>query len=922
MSTVDPGLPPDPAAVAPPVDQSIVTTIQAATEFLYTGANPIQTGVVPGTIDATRAAVVRGKAMDRNNAPLAGVQITILDHPEFGQTLTRADGMFDLAVNGGGVLTVNGRTTSMRRSRADCSRPAGDGRRSDGERPRASRAGQRRQRRRRHAPGDRARSAGDHRDDDAARRRHAVAVDVEHPSHGVHRRCQWSAGDARRAATNKCLHLRGGAERRRGIAAGANEVRFSSPLPFYVENFLAFPIGTIVPLGGYDRTRGVWVAENSGTVIEILSVTGGLADLDLDGNGTADGSTAYAALSITDAERQQLALLYSPGQSFWRVLIPHFSPWDCNWPFEPPADAVQPAEDPEQDEYLEESCTASGSIIECQNQTLGEMVGISGTPFRLHYQSDRVPGHRVPYQIEIPLSGAQLPESVRGIELEVKVAGRTFSQSFPRALNQRTTFTWDGKDVYGRTAQGPQDVTVRIGYTYGGVYTHTGKFGYNGNGVVITGSRAREEVTLWHIWNGLIGAWDARGNGLGGWTLDAHHAYDPVAQVLYRGDGTRQGAQTIGPTIRTVAGRVQAGCSSSSGDGGPATQASLCQPPGVAVGPDGSFYVVELGRNRVRRVAPNGVISTVAGTGQQQPCISGPCGDGGPATLAPLGYPRGIAIGPDGSLYLDEGRQANPFVNATRIVRRIGPDGIITTFAGSGIWGSKGDGGPATQAQFSLSLNLAVGPDGSVYIADVGNGRIRRVGTDGIIDTVLVVGAGGIAVGGDGSLYFILPHFIRRMTPDGIISTIAGTGQPCVPANAACGDGGPATQATLTVTDAIAVDRYDNVYLYTRHGRIRLFRPGGAIVTIAGTGFHSAAAIADGSPARSVNLDGSVISGSAMAVAPDGGIYIAQLAANTVRRIAPIAAALVPGGLGVPSPDGAEVYVFDVYGRHLRTSTA
>lgn len=101
------GLPPDPVVVAPPVDPTVATTMSSVTSFLYTGDNPIQTGVAPGTIDSKRVAVLRGKVLDRNNNPLPGVTITILNHPQFGQTLSRADGMFDMAVNGGGYLTVN-----------------------------------------------------------------------------------------------------------------------------------------------------------------------------------------------------------------------------------------------------------------------------------------------------------------------------------------------------------------------------------------------------------------------------------------------------------------------------------------------------------------------------------------------------------------------------------------------------------------------------------------------------------------------------------------------------------------------------------------------------------------------------------------------------------------------------------------------
>jgi plastocyanin len=102
----EPPPPPDPVDVAPPLDPTVSTSLLDATAFLYTGENPIQTGVLSGTIELRRAAVLRGQVMTRDGAALPGVQISVLGHPEFGQTLTREDGMFDLAVNGGGQLTL------------------------------------------------------------------------------------------------------------------------------------------------------------------------------------------------------------------------------------------------------------------------------------------------------------------------------------------------------------------------------------------------------------------------------------------------------------------------------------------------------------------------------------------------------------------------------------------------------------------------------------------------------------------------------------------------------------------------------------------------------------------------------------------------------------------------------------------------
>ena len=115
------------------------------------------------------------------------------------------------------------------------------------------------------------------------------------------------------------------------VAANAIEVLFSRPLPFYVENFLRFPVGTTMPVCFYDRNAGIWVASDNGKAIKILSIMGGKADLEADGDGMADSSATLAALGVTDAERGQLAALYGAGKTQWRFPVAHFSAWDANW---------------------------------------------------------------------------------------------------------------------------------------------------------------------------------------------------------------------------------------------------------------------------------------------------------------------------------------------------------------------------------------------------------------------------------------------------------------------------------------------------------------------------------------------------------------------------------------------------------------
>jgi hypothetical protein len=251
-------------------------------------------------------------------------------------------------------------------------------------------------------------------------------------------------------------------------AAGAIDVDFSNALPLYVDNFLGFPTGTGIPLGSYDRTQAAWLPHDNGRVIKIVSITNGRADIDADGDGAVDNGTT---LGISDAEREQLAVLYSAGHSLWRLQVPHFSTYDANLGMRcrNPGCSRAPR-DPLKRNNRDNTCKAAGSVIECQNQILGEALGVIGTPFELHYQSERVPGRNIAYTVEIPLSDAQLPDGVTDIQLEVSVAGQFHTQQFPAVQNQRTTFTWNGENAYGQLVQGEQPITIRVGYTYQAEY--------------------------------------------------------------------------------------------------------------------------------------------------------------------------------------------------------------------------------------------------------------------------------------------------------------------------------------------------------------------------------------------------------------------------------------------------------------------
>jgi sugar lactone lactonase YvrE len=349
-------------------------------------------------------------------------------------------------------------------------------------------------------------------------------------------------------------------------------------------------------------------------------------------------------------------------------------------------------------------------------------------------------------------------------------------------------------------------------------------------------------------------------------------------------------AVTGDDTISTVAGT---GALGSGGDGGPAVAATLDNPTSVAVDGQGNLYIADAAGNRVRKVS-GGTITTIAGTG-----TNGFSGDGGPATSAQLSAPFAVAVDGQGNVYIAD--------NGNRRVRRVSAGGTITTIAGTGVAGSSGDGGPAAAAQLASPVGIAVDRGGNVYVADEGGHRIRRIGTGGVttprfISTVAgAVGPGfsgdggaatsahlnapvGVAVDALGSVYIADygNHRLRRVSPSGVISTVAGTGTPGF-----SGDGGPATEARLSGLWGVAVDARGDVYVADSDNRRVRRLSGGRITTVAGTG--TPGSTGDDGPAADAQL------ALPRGVAADarGNLYVADSVAHKVRLVAnalPVAA--------------------------------
>ncbi len=313
-----------------------------------------------------------------------------------------------------------------------------------------------------------------------------------------------------------------------------------------------------------------------------------------------------------------------------------------------------------------------------------------------------------------------------------------------------------------------------------------------------------------------------------------------------------------GQSITTIAGNGTGGYS---GDGGPAVKAELNLPTGVGEDLSGNLYIGDSANNRVREVkSPTMIntdtISTFAGTGS-----GGYSGDGGPATNAKLSAPTGIAVGPNGWVYI-----ADTGNNRVRVVK----SGIISTLAGNGSCSSKvGDGGSATSASLCAPTGVTVDSAGDVFIADSVHSEIRKVNTAGTISDY--AGTGSFGYSGDGGaatkaklglpvgvaldsakdLYIADSAYsvVREVTATGTIKTFAGTGSLGY-----SGDGGPATKAKLSAPTGLGVDSLGDVFISdSGNNRIREVNTGGTISTYAGNGTRGFSG--DGGPANKAQLN-------------------------------------------------------------------
>lgn len=323
-----------------------------------------------------------------------------------------------------------------------------------------------------------------------------------------------------------------------------------------------------------------------------------------------------------------------------------------------------------------------------------------------------------------------------------------------------------------------------------------------------------------------------------------------------------------------------------SGDDGPALSAMIQRPTAVAMDSKGNLYIADEQNHRVRKVTPDGTITTVVGTGSTELQYRDL-----PGIETNLSAPYGIATDASDNLYvLNRGHNK---------IMKTGSDGIAKRIIGTGVAGFSGDGGPAVQAQINFTNHLAVDADGNIFLADTGNHRIRKVSASGIIETVAGTGQTGfsgdggpaieaqifnpvaIAVDNAGNVFVadFSNHRIRKIQhSDQTITTIAGTGSPKYG-----GEGWPAIDSQIGEPCGVAVDQDGNVYIADQiNCRVRVVTTSGLMYTVAGTGIQGHAG--DGGPAEHALISNPDI----IAFDSEGSLFIPDHQNAVIRKLTPI----------------------------------
>jgi len=921
LAVADPtDLPANPGDVATPLVPGS-TPFDEAHEFLYTGSDPIQQGVANGTIKAEQAGVIRGLVKDRAGNPLAGVTVSILNHPQYGATKTRADGWFDMAANGGGLLVLDYRKPGYLAAQRKIDLPWRDYVIAEDvalvtadNKATPVKLGH----------DEWQVGIGTETTDDRGNRTAVVLFppntratmkmrdgSTKPLDHLTFRATEFTIGDTGPAAMPGELPISVGytyaaeLSADEALAAGAASVEFDRPLPFYVDNFVGFPAGSIVPIGWYDYQRAAWIGSDDGRVVKIMRIEDGKAILQVTEASRAATAAELAQLGITDEEREALAKIYSAGKTLWRSPVGHFTPWDCNFPYGPPPDidGPPPSDDPpppddtppseppppddnsgdDEDNYDKDDdneacaddcgdCTPAAGCEIFHRGVVGQRIAIPGSPLRLRYRSDRA--SIAPYAVTLTSVHRNVSPSLKKIEARIDIAGvrhtETIAGGFQPGMKWR--FNWDGKDAYGRSVNTRAAARVKVTQHYPLVYllpaemeelrssfaTVMARMGYaSGSNTVFSAGGNFESGREWKADIHAV-APPVEIARVGGWMLEGLSFYDPNYQRYYLKNGDIKSGKSLPWDLQTI------------------FTSTMGEVRSLIGQRDGAFLATFQHGTRILRIAPDGSSTTIAGSGSN----GGYSGDGGPATEAQVSGPQYLSEGLDGSLYFVDQGGAH--------IRRIDPQGIIQTIAGNGsASGQINSTGKALDTRLNAT-DLTVDRDGNLFFAQMN--ALSQIDATGYLSRVHVFPAGepitSLAADPASGVWIATNRKIYFLSPGGALIEKAGGGN--------LQSDGQGSVLALGGATQLSPNREGGVY-FAQNSQLRLLDSGGEVTTII--------------------REGSNVLAKKILMMPGKEIY-AMRDREIVRRRNGLPDYGQTGYM-LPRDDGEAIDVFDRYGRLL-----
>ncbi|WP_456415524.1 PKD domain-containing protein, partial [Thiolapillus sp.] len=845
--------------------------------FLVESIPPAQTDTLIGNFSPDRASGVAGRVVDARGNALPGVKVSVAGRPEYGATLTRSDGSYRLLLNGGGQQQIAFARDDYVVAQ-QVARPAWNrdqvlkDLRLLVKQPQATELYS-------STAGGLLQSVPDN---------PALLSPVLLFDTGM---AVFPGGSSVALPPSEALYLRLTDFSRSGndslpvplaeawsgssvvalVADGHDAgLSFGGSMPLYLPNHQQFPVGTALPAGRYNREKGGWLPAGTGHVLQLVDVTNGLAELSLDAAGTPLDAAGLAQLGISEHERAWLAQHHAVGALLLRAPLTGTGVWAVGLPLQ----SQVPQEQPPADNPVD--------LTEAQ-PLVKQFLAMEGTPYELHYSSERVPGYAAARTLVIPLTGEQVSTHLRRVELIVRIAGQMHRAVFAPEPQLSYTFEWDGLDLYGRQINGLRTARIEVNHYYDAGFQLPPESGAAIFGDVLATSpqvsQADMQVKVSRRWNKALGIYTPEYTALGGWGLNVHHAWQRESGRLFLGMGDTRVYDLPVPRHTQDARLDQIvdlrGVISSS-----------AQSLSMVIDGQGSFQVGE--GQSINHYSPDGVLQRTSNLFE---LLADEWGI--PVQISDIASWREdllIADRQGNRLLLLRGNEVLPLFSGEG--SECGGDMLCEPVAVAA--GQTGDVVVAAQGSHRIYRwvenqglrNFAGTGDAGQFAEENGDGGSARLARFGQL--------GDMVWDGEGALYVIdnypdQGYRIRRIDPLGIITTVLREATPGLAAV------------------SLAMDRQNVLIVGESRCRLRMLYPDGS----------------DGFLDLSASMDGETVclaSADALALHPDGGLYLGSKNPAAVYRLAHRHVVRVDGLYRLKGPAMDENYWFDAHGRHVKTT--